>query len=52
MNKERYLSARTNNVLTIALGIPTVVFGIIAFRSPLVSDFWDFVGMAVLGSVY
>jgi len=52
MDKERLLTARWNNALTIALGLPTLTLGIAGFSSPLISDFWDFIGMAMLGAVY
>ncbi|MDJ0756735.1 MAG: hypothetical protein QNJ45_24580 [Ardenticatenaceae bacterium] len=52
MNKELFLTKKWNNILTITLGLPTLVLGVAGFSSPIFSDFWDFVGMAVLGAVY
>ena len=52
MKKERFLSRRANNILTISLGVPTLALGIAGFSSPIISDFWDFVTMAILGTVY
>jgi len=52
MNKEVFLTKKWNNILTITLGLPTLAFGISGFVSPLVSDFWDFIGMVVLAAVY
>lgn len=52
MTKERFLSRKMNNTMAIVLGVPIVALGIAGFSSPVVSEFWDFVGMAVLGAVY
>ena len=52
MNKEQLLSVRVNNILTISLGVPTLILGIAGFSSPIFSQFWDFVSMAILGTVY
>lgn len=52
MNKEQLLSVKINNILTVLLGIPILALGIAGFFSPIVSEFWDFVAIAVLGAVY
>jgi hypothetical protein len=52
MNKEQFLTKKWNNTLTISLGLPTLLLGIAGINSPLVSEFWDFIGMAVLGAFY
>ena len=52
MTKERFLTVRWNNLLTLALGIPTLVFGAVVLTTPALSDFRGFVGLVLLGAVY
>lgn len=52
MNKEKYLSKKWNNMLTVTLGLPTLILGIAGFTTPIFSEFSDFVSMAVLGAFY
>jgi hypothetical protein len=52
MAKERFLTVGWNNVLTVGLGIPTIAYGVVALATGVLSDFWGFVGMVVLGVVY
>ena len=52
MTKEQFLIVRWNNVLTLALGLPTLAYGTIALSTSVLSDFWGFIGIVVLGAVY
>jgi hypothetical protein len=52
MTKEQLLTVRWNNWLTLALGLPTLVFGIVVLSTSVLSDFWGFVGMVILGVLY
>ena len=52
MTKEQLLDVRWNNWLTLALGLPTLVFGIVALSTSVLSDFWSFVGMVIMGVLY
>ena len=52
MTKEQLLSRKMNNTLAIALGVPIAVLGIAGLSSPVITEFWDFVVMAVLGAAY
>ncbi len=52
MTKEKYLTVRTNNWLTLGLGIPTLAFAVVALSTSVMSDFAGFIGMVVLGVVY
>jgi hypothetical protein len=52
LNKERFLTARWNNVLTVGLGIPTLIYAGIALSTSLASELWGFAGLAVIGVLY
>ena len=52
MTKEKFLTKRWNNWLTLGLGLPTLVYAYVVFYTPLLTDFAGFIGMAVLGAVY
>jgi hypothetical protein len=52
MTKEKFLTARWNNWLTLAMGIPLLVFGIVFFSTDTMSDFSGFVAMVVAVAVY
>ncbi len=51
MNKEKTLTARWNNILLIALGIPTIIFGIIKLQNNEIG-FGAFLGLVIIGVVY
>jgi len=52
MTKEKFLTVRWNNILTMALGIPTLVYVLFAFSN----SFWvtkgGLIGLAIIGAVY
>ena len=52
MTKEKFLTARWNNWLTLGMGIPTLGYGIFVLSTSVISDFAGFIGIAVLGAVY
>ncbi|NPE30106.1 hypothetical protein HNV12_19560 [Methanococcoides sp. SA1] len=52
MNKKKFLTKKWNNILTLSLGMPILAFGITGFATPLISEFWDFIGMCVFAAVY
>jgi hypothetical protein len=52
MNKERYLTVRWNNRLTLALGLPTLAYAIVGLSTSALTGLWGFIGMAILGAVY
>jgi hypothetical protein len=51
-NKETLLSAGMNNLLSLVLGLPALLFVLYALPTPTVSDFAGFVGFAIIGAVY
>ena len=52
LNKEKYMTARWNNILLVTLGIPIVIYGVIALSTDWLSDFVGFIVMVVAGAVY
>ncbi len=52
MTKERLLTVRWNNLLTLAFGVPTLIFGVVVLSTSVLSDFRGFVGLVLLGVVY
>jgi len=52
MTKDRFLTARWNNILTLAFGLPALIFGIIALTTFTAIEWPSFVGIFVLGAVY
>ena len=52
MANEKFLTARWNNWLTLAFGIPLLAFGIVFLSTNAISDFAGFVTMLVAGAVY
>ncbi|MFC1973821.1 hypothetical protein ACFLU2_00475 [Chloroflexota bacterium] len=52
MTKEKFLTARWNNWLTLALGLPTLIFGIIVLSTSALTDLQGFIGIFVMGALY
>lgn len=52
MFSEKFLTRAGNNWLTFILGLPITGFGVFVLSSTLISDFWGFMGMFLLGAVY
>jgi len=52
MTKEQFFTTRWNNWLTLALGLPAIVFGVLVLSAPVISDFWGFTGMVAIGVLY
>ena len=52
MTKEKFLTARWNNWITLGLGLPTLIFAVVVFSTSVLSDLASFIGMGVLGSLY
>ena len=52
MTREQFLTVRWNNWLTLALGPATLIYGIAVLSTSVLSDFWGFVGMAIMGALY
>ena len=52
MTKERFLTVRWNNVLTLTLGIPTALYIVYAFSSTLWTTRGGLIGLALIGVLY
>ena len=52
MTKENFLTVRWNNLLTLGLGIPTLVYVVYAFSTPLWLGKGGLIGLALIGVVY
>jgi hypothetical protein len=52
MTKERFLTIRWNNLLTLALGIPTVIYMVYAYSTSLWTTRGGLIGLALIGVVY
>jgi hypothetical protein len=52
MKKEDFLTARWNNLLTLALGLVFVIYAVVVRSTSEVSDSAAFIGLSVLGAVY
>ena len=52
LTRERFLTVRWNNILTLGLGIPTLIYGIVALATSLASDLPGFLGLVVIGVLY
>ena len=52
MKKEKFLTARWNNLLSLGLGIPALVYVIIVLSTSLLSERTGFIGLVVTGVVY
>jgi hypothetical protein len=52
MNKEKFLTVGWNNILTLAMGIPTGVFIYWAFSSGASSTLGGMIGISIIGVLY
>jgi hypothetical protein len=52
VTNDRFLTVRWNNLLTLALGTPTVVYVVVAFFTGLWTTLGGLIGLAVIGVFY
>jgi hypothetical protein len=52
MTKEKFLTVRWNNVLSLALGIPTLLYIIYAFSTSFWTTSGGLIGLAIIGVLY
>jgi hypothetical protein len=52
MTKEKFLTARWNNILTLGLGLILLIYVYFVLSTSVLSDLAAFIGLAVIGVVY
>ena len=52
MTKEKFLTVRWNNYLTVGLGLITLVYVAFVLSTSVMSDFAAFIGLAIIAVVY
>jgi len=52
MTKDKFLTIRWNNLLTLGLGIPTLIYILVAFSTPLWSTRAGLIGLSIIGVLY
>ena len=50
--KDRFLTVRWNNLLTLGLGIPALVYAAVALSTSLALELGGFIGLVVIGVLY
>ncbi len=52
MKKEEFLTIRWNNILTVGLGLPTLIYIVVAFSTSLWTKMGGMIGLSILGVLY
>jgi hypothetical protein len=52
VTKEKFLTVRWNNYLTLALGLPALIFVIYAYSTSVWSEQSGLIALAIIGVVY
>lgn len=52
MTREKFLTVRWNNWLTLGLGLPTLIYIVVALSTSAWSERGGLVGLAVMGALY
>jgi len=52
MTKDKFLTTRWNNLLSLGLGIPALIYVIIVLSTSVLSDSAGFIGLVVIGVIY
>ena len=52
MTYDKFLTRRWNNILTVGMGIPVLIYITVVLSTSVLSDFAGFIGMVVLGALY
>jgi hypothetical protein len=52
MTREKFLTPRWNNLLSLGLGIPALIYVIIVLATSVLSDSSGFIGLVVIGVIY
>jgi hypothetical protein len=52
MTKEKFLTVRWNNLLSLGLGIPALIYVLVALSTSVWSERGGMIGLAVIGVLY
>jgi hypothetical protein len=52
MTKEKFLTVRWNNILTLALGLPALIYVIYAFSTSFWTTRGGLIGLSIIGVLY
>ena len=52
MKKEDFLTVRWNNILSLVLGIPALIYILYAFSTPLWTTRAGLIGLSLIGVIY
>ena len=52
MLKEDFFTVRWNNILTVALGVPTLIYILVAFSGSFWTTKWGLIWLSLIGVVY
>jgi hypothetical protein len=52
MTKEKFLTVRWNNLLSLGLGIPALIYVVAAFSTSIWSTRSGLIGLAIIGVLY
>ena len=52
MSKEKFLTIRWNNWLSLGLGIPTLIYIVYTFATPLWTTKGGMIGLSIIGVLY
>jgi len=52
MTKEKFLTGRWNNLLTLGLGLPALIYAVVVLSTPALSDMAGFIGLVIIGVLY
>jgi len=52
MTKERFLTVRWNNLLSLGLGLPALIYIVVALSTPIWSMMGGLIGLSIIGVLY
>jgi hypothetical protein len=52
VTKDKFLTVRWNNLLSLGLGLPALIYIVIAFSTPVWSTMGGLIGLAAIGVLY
>ncbi|MGD8623562.1 MAG: hypothetical protein PVF47_06450 [Anaerolineae bacterium] len=52
MTREKFLTVRWNNLLSLGLGIPALIYVLVAFSTSLWTEVGGMIGLSLIGVLY